>query len=409
MTGFLRGFPFLKFNLKGDDKGVIVEDGQLSVGTVDKPQETVLGGGDSVPVDMAFHCTLANTTGLTITSAINVSQILNSDTGSTTGLFNGETVGNYLLVGFDYPFGGVKAKYTDGGTIEPANIQADYLQDNIPTWLPASVMATDANNINSTGSQKGWQIGSTVDGNEQWRFGFNPFDLPTTWDKVTLNINGTDYTKYWARFRITSTITSDMTLEQLKIHTNRFEVNADGATEYFGRSRYLRTLQSGIDKLVNNTQSSPANQNVTYQTGTVVANYTDNQFNANALDSALLVQNIEAGLDTSIPLVLSISYYVEGANTGDMQWFADVFHVNDGFIYDGSATPITFVKTEQIITPSNLERRTANILIDVSQLTDADAILINLNRDGRASNPNDTLDAACVVTNVRLSGYFWRP
>lgn len=403
---------FLSVVLSGDDKGIKLLDGQMSIGEPGNGNELVIGEGDSYPIgdnnSVAFHCDTANTTGLTITNAIEVTTELGSDEGSTAALFNGNTTGKYLLVGSDHPFGGVKAKIDTMATVEPANIIGQYLRDNLPSWISTPYMVTDANNINAIGSQKGWNIATCDSCSEQWRFGFDPIDLPTTWNKSIITINGIEYNRYWARFLITSDITGDPILEQLKLHTNRYEVNSDGTTEYFGRSRYSRVLQSGIKSLTVNAAGSAQNENVNY-TADIIATRTSNEFRNGFEDDALITQTIPVGLDTSIPLLLKISYYPISAVTGDVEFEADVVKVSDGFTYDGSATSTTYSAIDTITSPAALERKTTTVKVLVNELTDNDGIVIRLRRDATAGNADDTLASNIVLTHFELVGYFWKP
>jgi hypothetical protein len=61
-----------------------------------------------------------------------------------------------------------------------------------------------------------------------------------SWTKNDPMSLGTDY--YWIRLRITSTITTSPNIEQIKLHSNRFEVNGDGWIEYFGTARPIGQL-----------------------------------------------------------------------------------------------------------------------------------------------------------------------
>jgi len=387
----------------GDDAGITFEN-QISVGTPSAGKESVFGEGDSYHVPIAFHCDVANTTGLTITSATDVTDILQSDSESDTGLFDGTTAGLYLLVGSDNRFGGVKTKLSTTGVIEPANIIGEYLPSS-SGWAQTPFMATDAD---QPYTQKGWSLATCSSCSEQWRFGFDPDNLPTPWVPVTLTINGTEYTKYWARLRITSAITTDALVEQIKLHTNRMEINADGASEYFGRARYPKTLIFGLDNAVANALNTPGNEDVAYGADFDLARVR-NKFQNVQKHGFGLVQNIEEGLDTSIPLKLTVSYYVEGTATGDVELEADVYTVSDGFVYDGTATPANYPVIDTVASASNLVRRSVDIKFFANQLTPNDAIVIHLFRDATAGNPDDTVSANIVITNVTLTGYFWRP
>ena len=383
----------------GDDRGFKVTGGEFSVGSVDDPRETILGCGDSYPVPLAYHCDTANTAGSVITGAVDVSTILQSDTGSTAGLFAGTTAGRYLLVGSDYPYYGVKVKLTDGGTVEADNIVVESWETG-NVFQQVSLMASDAV---YPYQQYANQIGDSL--NQQWRFGFT-LDGPETWTPVELTINGQAITKYWGRLRIDSAITADATVEQVKLHTSRTEINGDGFIEKFGFARNAVTLQAGLQNITPNTLVNPADESVLYGAN-ATAGYLDNEFASTADDGFLLTQGINSGLDTSIPLILSISYYVKGTATGDLVFDVEVFQVGNGFVYDGTATPDTYSVTDTISASSDLVRRSSLVYIDAQKVTQGEAIVISIRRNA-SSNPADTLGGNIVVTYVSLTGYSWR-
>lgn len=390
---------------KNTDDDAVQFDAEIHVGSPTNPKEMVVGEGDSYPVPMAFHVDLANISGSTITGAIDVSSGLQSDTGSAIPLFNGNTSGKILLVASDYTFGGAKVKMDTLGTVEPDNVAIEYLRDT-SNWIEAPFMVTDSK---FPLTQKGQRIASCGSCSEQWRIGFNPDELPTVWEKVTLNINGIDYTKYWGRFIIKSDITSDPQVEQMKLHTNRWECNEDGTTEYFGRARFPRTLIAGMQNVTANKSLDPKETEVFYSSN-VSAKYRENKFEFDKNNGFLLVQNIEDGMDTSIPLELSVSWYVEGTGTGNVNMHLDIFDVADGYSYDGTNIPRSFENTiNEVNVDSNLIRQTTNIKFPVNKLTTEDGILIHLHRDSTVANPLDTLPHNIIITNIKLVGYFWRP
>ena len=89
--------PYVEVVQDGDDKGLIFTQ-QVSVGTPEFPKESIFGEGDSYgvgkedttpdgepAVGSAWHCDIATTTNMTITGATDITTILTSDAGSTTG------------------------------------------------------------------------------------------------------------------------------------------------------------------------------------------------------------------------------------------------------------------------------------------------------------------------------------
>lgn len=384
----------------GDDKGWCVLGGQLSVGSLEDPRESVFGAGDSYPVPIAFHCDTANTTGLTITGATDITAILQSDNGSTTGLFGGTATGKYIIVGATQQFQGVKMKTTASGDVNMDNVK-------ISSWRGAGdffeteIMVTGASFPYTAYSN---EIDQPA-GDYQWRFGYNP-RVPSTWVPVTLNINGTDYTYYWGRLELTGAITTDPVVEQIKLHTNRTEINADGVEEFFGLARYPRVLSAGLEKAVANSTKTPASENILYGTGDSAV-FTFNEFSNTADDGFIFKQSIDSALDTSMPLLLNISYYVKGTQTGDVVFDINAYQVNDGFVFDGTETPDTYSVTDNITTSQNLIRRTVTLNLSIEKLVPSENITISINRNA-SSNASDTLNTNIVIEDISVVGYLWR-
>lgn len=382
-----------------DDEGISIRGGQFSVGDVSDPRESVFGSGDSYPVPIAFHCDESNTVGLTITGATDVTTILETDTGSSVGLFGGIASGKYILIGSDYPFQGVKVKYNTFGSVDPSNVRLeswrgdnDYFKtEYVVTNSSGYPRSQYANNMNNSLT-------------EHWRFGYNPL-VPSSWMPITLNINGLNITKYWGRFVVETGIVSDPIIEQIKLHTDRVEIDHLGQ-EFFGFARPGRTLQGGLHVTTPNAFIDPANENVLYGSG-VTAKYQDNEFASNADDGFLLVQGIDVGLDTGMPIILSLSYYVKGAGTGDVVFDIDVFQVDDGFVYDGNAVSDQYSVGDTVVASSNLVRRSVKVLINAEKVIPGEALLISIKRNS-VTNPADTLNANIVNTFVALAGYFWK-
>jgi len=405
--------PYVEVVDAGDDKGLIVTE-QFSVGKPSASKESVFGGGDSYGVGLedttpegipkagsAWHCDEADTTGLTIINATDVTTELSSDTGSTTPLFNGTTTGKYILVGSDYKFAGVKVKYDSLATVESDNVEGAFLQTS-SGWTNSLFMASDAD---YPYTQLGHHVATSPSKKEQWRLGFNPEDLPITWDKVTLNINGTDYTKYWGRFKIISGITGDPVLEQVKLHTDRMEINADGTSEYFGRGRYPKDLLGGIVNTIPNSDKTPLDENIDIASG-ITMTLSKNEFSHTAEDGFIIPINIVEGIDTSIPLQLIITGYPKSTDAGTIKLGVDYVPIEDGFVFDGNAT-FTHIEATDTFPSSNLTRRQARFLIPINTLLPGNQMMISLYRMG--NDIQDTLTANIVIEDVRVIGYHWRP
>jgi len=397
---------YLFVTSSGDDEGLIVENGQFSVGTPADPRETVLGGGDSYPVPIAYHCTIAGTTDLTVVDAVDVSSILQSAEASTTGLFGGVDAGDYILVGSDFQFTGIKAKIETAGVVERDHAVGEYLFDDTPIWLAAPYMVTGAE---FPYEQRSDELASEV-GSEHWRFGFNPLlQRPNPWFVSTMNINGVDITKYWSRFRIVTGITTDPSLQMMKLHTDRFEVNKDGTTEYFGMSRYPKALivhQRLLDEL---DGFAPRDQVINFASG-ISVKMKKNKFEDGQLDGYGGILTIPAGLDTSIPVVVTLNYEVENAVAGDLEVVFETAQIEVGDKLDGTH-PVDSTSANIIAVGVNEDATLKQVmfLVDVRQLRPEEFLVYKLSRNASGSRVGDTYIGDMYIVSVGAVGYFWQP
>ena len=385
----------------GDDAGVNIM-GQLSTGEPMNGREAVFGEGDSYPVVGAWHCDLTNFSGNTVTGCSDITTILQSDDGSTTTMFPAATAGSVVMIYSDLgPFAGAKVKVDTGATVEPANILAEYLQTTA-TWESESFMSADADDLEQLGNV----LASRDNTSEQWRFGFDPTNLPGQWDQETFSVNGSDYTGWFSRFRVTSTISGNPIIQQVKLHTNRFEVNANGKSEYFGDARYPKTIQIVQEP---NQAKNPANQNITIAPDFTILRV-DNEFNNGAEDGFILSGVVPDGLDTSIPVQVIIDWYPNTNGAGDVELELEVVVANDNFVYDGTATPVAATPVITTIAANSLEeKQRSTFVLDVSAALPQQRVYGSMFRDASGGNPDDTLSGSIVITDWQVLGYFWKP
>lgn len=395
---------FIKGNNEGtSDDGVQIIDGQLSVGTADSPNESVFGGGDSTPVEIAFHYDATTQVGLTIPTAIDITDALQSESGSTVAMFASNTAEQVIMIGGDTPPVGVKTKWSSLGNLEPDRVVGEYLRnDNV--WSDSTYMVTGAN---FPYEKHSWRIASEI--NEQLRFALSIISPNVDFELKTLNINGVDYTKYWVRIRLTSPVTQVPELQQVKAHTNRTEINADGMVEFFGLARGIKTVEV-IETA--NQASDPVNENVTYFTGGLnggISKLIDNEFADGAVDSRMFLIKIEQEVDTSTPVVLSIPFYVKGANTGNIEFTIEAVQITSDFVYNSLVSPqISFNTIYPILTPSALERQILRVEVPIDQIDPtAGGVMVVVSRDARVGT-NDNLADSIVLTGSTADVRRWR-
>lgn len=400
--------PYIEVTTEGDDKGLIFSE-QISTGTPANPKESSFGEGDSRGVgkenvnpneDPEAGCcwqyAYADMTGQTITTATDKTVVFASDSASTSVLFGGTTAGKCIMFGSDYNFGGLKLKIDTLGSMNPDNYVVEYYSSIANGWRSTRVMASDAN---FPYTQRGNKVAENTT-NEQIRSGYDP-TLDLTWDAVALTIGGTVYTKRWARLRLTGTITTDPIVEQIKISTNRTEINADGFMEFFGFAVYPKIMD--IVKY-SNADKEPTDQDIKIASGITLSG-TDNKFAFNKDDGFILVNNIPLRLDTSIYPTIKIFWYPADGTAGDVELQLDTVIGTDSFVYDGNATATASTSTVTSVSSDQEAKQISIFTVDLSSALPGNRAAFSLHRDG--GNGNDDYGGAIVITGWELVGYFW--
>jgi hypothetical protein len=369
------------------DEGINISTGELHVGRYDGGKESVFGEGDSHVVGMKVFSTTNGTTFTDNTAAAS------SATGSTYETFNGTTtVGSADYIGSDYPLCGIKLKTALVLTPGTGAVAREYW--NGSTWQAFTMMATDAD---SPYTQRADDIGTVV-GSEQVRFG-------SCDDQDTTTVNGV-HGKYWIRFRITSAITSVGEIEQIKLHTNRYEINADGFTEYFGSGVYEKDIPLNLLPL---SGATPSDEVISFASG-LTLNYIDNGFNNSATDGFGGYVIIPEGFDTSKPLTFTSSYYVNGTATGDIEFQLETVQVSVGDTLDGTLPYKEQLSSIQTISVASDEiLKTVSFSINVEDLIPGEGFAFKYYRDATVGNADDTLAGNIIILSNRLIGLFWKP
>jgi len=385
-------------DLKEDDEGLNVV-GELHVGIPELGAESVMGQGDSYTRGMLVYT--YNPAGPVWAD---VSVAARSASGSTftfpaVAANNAIYVASSLADASDYlHHDGIKASITTAAVLGGGSIVVEYW--NGAAWVPIDHMSTLSN---APYTQYGKNIFERT-GSEQIRY---PLAFVSSWtknDPVTPAI-GTNY--FWMRFRVVGGITTAPIFEQFKLHTDRFEVNADGVTEYFGHARYPQDLRLDYREL---SGFSPGNQNVAYGTGVTFV-YINNKFVDGKKDGFGVYVTIPTGIDTSLPLRFAWNWYADTANAGDVEFTVEDIQLEVGDLIDGTAGTTTYTTVETVGAGTRYVFRQSYLDLDISDLVPGEAVAIALYRDATAPNdPPDTLNGDVVIFgDIRAIGYFWRP
>lgn len=376
---------FLTEETGSGDEGINCS-GEFHVGSPGNGKEAVFGEGDSHVNGLVVFSTEDDIT------FVDYTEEASSGSGSTYPAFGGFlTVGAADYIGSDDMICGIKLKTASLVTPGTGSVIREYW--NGSAWVTFTAMATDAD---SPYEQRADDMG-TVIGSEQVRFG-------SCDDQVLKTINGIE--KYWIRFRITSALTSSGTVEQIKLHTNRFEINADGFSEYFGNGIYEKDLPMHwhlTDQLVG---FSPVNENITFANGLTLA-YTDNEFTANAIDGRGGYLIIPIGIDTSKGITLEFLWTPLTNTAGNVVYQIDTYQTKVGEVLDSSNT----VESMQGITAVALN--SDNLLIkttfsiNVQNLFPGEVLALGFKRVG--NDGSDTYTGSIAMVNIRAIGLFWHP
>lgn len=382
---------FIYSTLTGDDKGTQIKGGQFSVGEPGDGYESVFGEGDSYPCELAFHFDGVST-------YTDVTAILASDAASTVGLFGGTTAGRIIYVGSDYIYRGVKAKINTLGDVNPDNIIAEFWTAS--GWTEAPFMVTDSE---FPYTQKADNLCTCSSCSEHWRFMFDPDLTVSPWIKNT--VNGVE--KYWGRFRIVTDITTDPIIEQIKHHTNRMEINADGAAEYFGRSRYPKDLLVHLNLASTLGALAPGDSDIDISPN-IILSLTGNKLLDTKIDGFGGILEIPEGLDTSIPIIFEVVFIPLDTNTGDVDLEFISSQSKLGDIFDGTL-PETSIHVQETMDGTAFKSYKIRTRIDARKVVPGDFIAVGIKRDAGAGNGLDTYAGDVSIIKLKAIGHFWRP
>lgn len=370
-------------DLPGDEGNFVL--GELSVGYPNHPAESVFGEGDSHVRNMAVF----RNTNLEVGAWSDITAQMASRSGSTADAFAGVAAGNTLYIGGDLPFPNNKITATAAIVLGAGSLVWEYW--NGVAWTALNLVACD-------GSLPYSQHGSDAFGriaSEQIRY------QPTVgW--ATKLLNGA--TKYWLRCRIVGGITTSPTLEQIKLGTNRTEINGDGIVEHYGTGEKVKDLV-WHQRLVNDLGGSASGNQPVVMSANITVNMTDNQFADNQADGIAGIIEIPEGLDTSRALSL-IFAWIPKATGGDVEFETRSAPVRLGDTLDGS---LTDALQTQIITAPGIDVLVENQFdYDVSSLVPGDFLAFSLFRDATGGNPDDTLAGNVNIVLMAVEGTFWR-
>jgi hypothetical protein len=326
-----------------------------------------------------------------------VTSIAASDTGSTYPTWsNNPQTGAVDLVGSDFCYCNIKAKTATVGVIGTGTVIREYYSSN-DTWDSFPLCVNDADDIDIHRANRA----GTVVGSEQWRF-----YIPDA-KKLIINIDGTDYEKFWTRLRVTSPLTTSPTIEQVKVGPSRFEANSNGATEYTGEGVYKKTLD--ITELYNLDGAVPGSTDIEVSPNVTIKGLA-NTLSDNQLKGKVGVIQIPVGCDTSRPLKFIWKFFGTAATAGDVQFLMNFSQFNVGDSYDGLNTENNIDKIISIGIDEDTIEKSVEFEIDIQDIVWGGDVYYSIYRDAVVGNANDTYSGNIVLTPTFTSEIsFFKP
>jgi len=284
-------------DVEGDQALVI--DGELAVGDPQRGAESVFGEGDSYVRNMVIITTDFNAGAADDGGNLTNVSVAAASASASTFTFQGVDDGYSILIGSNnlditadaLKHWGIKVTQTTAAVeVTPKSFAFELW--NGSAWAEFNVMATDSGDF----SRYGNEIFVRADNFEHIRYGITN---DTTWAKKT--IDGDNL--YWARIRITTTLTTAPVFEQFKLSSSRFEANADGTNTYHGKARFRITL-GGVGNIFSEGAGTK-DINIAVGAGGVPTGWTT-KIKKSELESdgdfLTMQMSIPRGIDTSHPV-----------------------------------------------------------------------------------------------------------
>jgi hypothetical protein len=341
----------------------------------------VFGEGDSHTREMVVF----TNTNLAVGTWVDVTTEAASPSSSTFTVFPGVTAGNTIYFGGDFEFPGLKVDTTTAIVLGGSGaIEWEYW--NGSAWTDLPVMATK-----STADYDQYSNGTFGRvASEQIRFG-----QTTGWATTSLN----DESKYWVRCRITTAITTSPVMQQVKLHTNRMEINADGFIEFFGAARPTRDLVAPFKLAEDLSGSSPGNEALTLASGITITPL-DNRFNNSALDGNGFLIVIPEGLSTCHPLEFTVEWIPKDSGSGDVEITFDYAILLPTDALDGTKAVTQLAVVTSVDSDEDVPQ-TSTFSFVPETACPGDKLIYAYRRDARGSNSNDTYASRINIVRPR--------
>jgi len=336
---------------------------------------TYLGSGSSKPQYMMKYDGTSTYTTVSTTSFVG---------------FSGVTAGNILYIGSNSPIYALEVKPSVVINLGSGAIICEIYSDSLG-WIESKLMSLKSYSTNTDTSSDTRLTNpfSSTDGS------IVRLDFTSMTDHVSSVVNS--ITKYWIRFRITSTITTSPTLSYLKCIPNSLLVESNGSISKFGVSEELvhkNLLVNYLDGATSSTISLSSNINAI---GYLI--YDSSQSITYQIDP-------EYYMDTSRPITLEFKYYFNTISTTQVVKLELTYiSPNDNTITIG-ATPTESTSINTLSTSGKTEKQvyTTTFTIYCNQIVNPKVLYIRLGRN----STGDTYTGNFIIYSSVYKFYKYR-
>ena len=289
--------------LEGDEGFKIL--GELSVGSPERPSESIFGEGDSYTTDLQFYRSDAGTL---IQENVSLSAT-NINDGLLLPIFLNGVVGDEFYVASDKRISdylqhpGFKYKLTTAPVANSLSAIATEFYNGV-TWEAFNYLVTESGNSYFPKAQDFGTINGSTNGSYQLRYD-HTISTSSVWQTTTIGTGEvSEPGRYWTRFRVQEDLVTVPVVDQIKLHSNRLEINNDGFIEMFGKARVYQSLGWSARSIPGG--SALASDNIAHSQNLIV-NGKENVI-ANTADDYGFDIILPPNLDTSSPIRFRVSF-----------------------------------------------------------------------------------------------------
>lgn len=225
---------------------------------------------------------------------------------------------------------------------------------------------------------------------------------------------------FWIRIRIVTAITTAPIFDQIKLHTSRTEINADGFIEFFGAARPVKKLPITFGSFIA-ANASPANQDI-YLSDNLGVGRNENEFVDGVTDRTAIAQYLPKEIATAAGIYLTFSFFGESGTPGNSNWTIRWALSKDGdSVYNGTGGAPTTATGERslnsvVAVPGSFQQQSVSFLLEIPEaiaerLGDpGDVLWISIERAG-GSAPDTyggnivIIDLAAYYTSWKIGGH----